>query len=72
MNSRRTAGRTLKDTSQAQELHGKTMLIVGLGGIGTQIARRADAFGMRVMAIDPNEKIVKPAFRLQPRAGRLK
>jgi D-2-hydroxyacid dehydrogenase (NADP+) len=38
------------------------MLIVGMGGIGTQIARRADAFGMRVMAIDPNETIVKPAF----------
>jgi cyclase len=52
----------LKDLSQAQELHGRTMLIVGMGGIGTQIARRADAFGMRVMAIDPNETIVKPAF----------
>jgi phosphoglycerate dehydrogenase-like enzyme len=52
----------LKNASKAQELHGKTMLIVGLGGIGTQIARRAEAFGMRVMAIDPNEKIVKPAF----------
>jgi phosphoglycerate dehydrogenase-like enzyme/glyoxylase-like metal-dependent hydrolase (beta-lactamase superfamily II) len=52
----------LKDASKAQELHGKTMLIVGLGGIGTQIARRAEAFGMRVMAIDPNEAIVKPAF----------
>jgi phosphoglycerate dehydrogenase-like enzyme/glyoxylase-like metal-dependent hydrolase (beta-lactamase superfamily II) len=52
----------LKDASKAQELHGKTMLIVGLGGIGTQIARRAEAFGMRVMAIDPNSAIVKPAF----------
>jgi phosphoglycerate dehydrogenase-like enzyme len=29
------------------------MLVVGLGGIGTQVARRAHAFGMRVMAIDP-------------------
>jgi cyclase len=45
-----------------QELHGKTMLIVGMGGIGTQIARRAEAFSMRVMAIDPNEAIVRPAF----------
>jgi len=52
----------LKDVSQAQELHGRTMLIVGMGGIGTQIARRADAFGMRVMAVDPNKAIVKPAF----------
>ena len=54
--------RQLKDTSKAQELHGKTMVIVGMGGIGTQIARRADAFGMRVMAIDPNDKLVKPGF----------
>jgi phosphoglycerate dehydrogenase-like enzyme/glyoxylase-like metal-dependent hydrolase (beta-lactamase superfamily II) len=52
----------IKKQSNAQELHGKTMLIVGLGGIGTQIARRADAFGMRVMAVDPNEAIVKPLY----------
>jgi phosphoglycerate dehydrogenase-like enzyme/glyoxylase-like metal-dependent hydrolase (beta-lactamase superfamily II) len=45
-----------------QELHGKTMLVVGLGGIGTQIARRAHAFGMRVAAIDPNAAIVRPEF----------
>jgi phosphoglycerate dehydrogenase-like enzyme/glyoxylase-like metal-dependent hydrolase (beta-lactamase superfamily II) len=38
-----------------QELHGKTMLVVGLGGIGDQVARRAWSFGMRVMAIDPKE-----------------
>lgn len=53
---------TLKNQSKAQELHGKTMLVVGLGGIGTQIARRAEAFGMKVVAIDPNEKIVRPPF----------
>ncbi len=52
----------LKNMSNAQELHGKTMLVVGLGGIGTQIARRAEAFGMRVMAIDPNEAIVRPSY----------
>ena len=32
------------------ELEGKTMLVVGLGGIGTQIAKRANALGMRVIA----------------------
>jgi phosphoglycerate dehydrogenase-like enzyme len=52
----------LKDVSRAEELHGKTMLIVGMGGIGTQIARRAEAFGMRVRAVDPNPDLVKPAF----------
>jgi phosphoglycerate dehydrogenase-like enzyme/glyoxylase-like metal-dependent hydrolase (beta-lactamase superfamily II) len=41
--------------SKLQELHGQTMLVVGLGGIGSQISRRAHAFGMRVMAIDPKD-----------------
>lgn len=54
--------KTLKGASKPEELHGKTMLVVGLGGIGTQIARRADAFGMRVMAVDINDKIVRPSF----------
>jgi len=32
------------------ELEGRTVLVVGLGGIGTQIARRAHGLGMRVIA----------------------
>ena len=35
------------------ELLGKTLLVIGLGGIGTEIARRAYGFGMRVVATDP-------------------
>lgn len=36
------------------DLYGKTMGVVGLGGIGTEIARRAhDGFGMKVLAVDP-------------------
>lgn len=38
------------------ELRGKTALVVGLGGIGTQIAERAAAFGMTVLAVDPEDK----------------
>jgi cyclase len=56
-----TAWTLLKEQRSPVELHGKTMLVVGLGGIGTQIARRADAFGMRVMAIDPKE-MEQPSF----------
>src|SRR5262249_14443399 len=53
------AGKTewdwLKENAKPEELNGKTMLVVGLGGIGTQVARRAQAFGMRVLAIDPKD-----------------
>lgn len=35
------------------ELHKKTLGIVGLGRIGTEVAKRAHAFGMKVMAFDP-------------------
>ncbi len=37
------------------ELRGKTMLVIGYGGIGLQVAERARAFGMSVMAIDKND-----------------
>ncbi len=51
----------LKQEIKPEELHGKTMLVVGLGGLGTQISRRAHAFGMRVRAVDPKE-MARPAF----------
>ena len=37
------------------ELRGKQALVIGLGGIGTQVAERASAFGMLVNAIDPKD-----------------
>jgi phosphoglycerate dehydrogenase-like enzyme len=33
-----------------QEVQGRTLLVAGLGGIGTEIARRAHGLGMRVIA----------------------
>ena len=36
-----------------QELHGKTLGIVGFGNIGRLVATRAQAFGMDVLAFDP-------------------
>lgn len=38
------------------ELSGKTMLVVGLGGIGTEIARRGHGLGMRVIATRRSSK----------------
>lgn len=42
------------------ELNGKTAVIVGVGGIGTQIAVRANAFGMTVIGVDPEDKPFLP------------
>ncbi|MEO0996284.1 MAG: D-2-hydroxyacid dehydrogenase, partial [Pseudomonadota bacterium] len=43
-------GRWDRAERRALNLDGRTMLVLGLGGIGTEIARRADALGMRVVA----------------------
>jgi len=37
-------------------LQGRTMLVVGLGGIGSEIAMRADVFNMRVLATARTER----------------
>lgn len=42
--------------SQPQALDGKTLLVVGLGGIGTEVARRAHALGMKVIATRNSSK----------------
>jgi len=44
-----------------RSLSGKTVLVVGLGGIGTAVARRADGLGMRVLATR-NSSREGPAF----------
>lgn len=38
---------------RGMELHGKTLGLVGAGRIGGEVARRAKAFGMRLVAYDP-------------------
>src|SRR5579871_2434095 len=42
-----------KKSLQGTELRGKTLGILGLGKIGMEVARRARAFGMTVVAHDP-------------------
>lgn len=35
------------------ELYGKTLGVIGLGKIGSEVAKRASAFGMKIIAYDP-------------------
>ncbi|MDX2472514.1 MAG: D-2-hydroxyacid dehydrogenase [Candidatus Krumholzibacteria bacterium] len=47
----------------ATTLSGRTMFVVGMGGIGSQVARRAHAFDMKVLATVRNpDKKEKPAY----------
>ena len=47
------AGQWNRSQYTGLELNGKTLGIVGLGRIGTEVARRARAFEMKVIAFDP-------------------
>jgi D-3-phosphoglycerate dehydrogenase len=46
-------GRWTREAFVGIELYGKTLGIIGFGKIGAEVARRAQAFGMRVCAADP-------------------
>jgi len=45
------------------ELNGKTAVVIGVGGIGMQIATRAWAFGMNVIGVDPEDKPFSPFLK---------
>jgi len=47
------AGEWNRKAFQGVELYGKTLGILGMGRIGSEVARRAIAFGMQVLAYDP-------------------
>lgn len=47
------AGKWEKKSLQGTELRGKTLGIVGLGKVGLEVAKRARAFGMDIVAHDP-------------------
>ena len=47
------SGKWDRKSFSGSELFRKTLGIVGLGRIGGEVARRAQAFGMRVLAFDP-------------------
>ena len=47
------AGRWDKSRLLGVELHQKVLGVIGLGRVGTEVAHKAQAFGMRVIASDP-------------------
>lgn len=63
-----------RERLQGVELHGKTLGIVGLGRVGTMVAQRALAFGMRLIAFDPyvsRERARELSIELMPDLGAL-
>jgi phosphoglycerate dehydrogenase-like enzyme len=53
------------------ELRGKHAIVIGAGGIGSQIAIRAHAFGMTVTGVDIEDKPLLPFFERIVRPERL-
>jgi D-3-phosphoglycerate dehydrogenase len=47
------AGKWERKSLKGVELMGKTLAILGLGRIGSEVSQRAQAFGMKVIAYDP-------------------
>ncbi|UCC12154.1 MAG: 3-phosphoglycerate dehydrogenase [candidate division WOR-3 bacterium] len=48
------AGKWEKKQFKGFELYGKTLGIIGIGRIGTELAKRAQVLGMKIIAYDPN------------------
>jgi D-3-phosphoglycerate dehydrogenase / 2-oxoglutarate reductase len=59
------AGKWLKKEFEGVELNGKTLGVIGYGRIGTAVAVRAEAFGMKVVGYDP----LIPADEIKKRGG---
>ncbi len=60
----RSHGGFSNDELRGFELRGKTLGLIGVGRIGARVAKIAEAFGMKVVAYDPN-----PAAKLTTGSG---
>ena len=72
LNAALHAGRWEKSGAAGAELRGKTLGLVGLGRVGAEVARRARALEMRVLAYDPYitpERAAEWGVELLPLAG---
>jgi len=59
-----------ENVGQLTELRGRTAVIVGMGGVGTQIAERAAGFEMTIIGVDPKDPApsgtAKPVVMVKP------
>jgi D-3-phosphoglycerate dehydrogenase len=67
-NALKLEGKFLKKELKRTELMGKTLGLIGIGRIAQEVAKRARAFGMRVLAYDPfvkqsDEAILVPTLK---------
>jgi D-3-phosphoglycerate dehydrogenase len=58
--SGRSVAKRRNPRSMGIELYGKTLLVVGLGASGIEVARRAKAFGMNVISVTKDPVSAKP------------
>lgn len=56
----RKSGKWVGNRANLLELNGRTAVVIGVGGIGFNIALRAWAHGMRVIGVDPDDKPMSP------------
>lgn len=68
MERARAAGRWARDElrSQVSSVEGKTLLLLGYGSIGREIARKAKAFDMKVVALNRSGEGAPPADAIAP------
>jgi D-2-hydroxyacid dehydrogenase (NADP+) len=60
-----------RNLSQLTDLRGKTAVIVGVGGIGTNIAERAAGFGMNIIGVDPKDAAPSPVIKQMVKPNQL-
>jgi phosphoglycerate dehydrogenase-like enzyme len=60
-----------RNLNQLTDLHGKTAVIVGVGGVGTQIAERANGFGMTIIGVDPKDATPSPVIKQMVKPNQL-
>jgi phosphoglycerate dehydrogenase-like enzyme len=66
--SQRTAGHLDRQAFNGRQIAGKTLAVIGLGGIGREVARLGQALGMRVIGTRRSSEPVEHVDQLYPPA----